>query len=283
MNATGRRRIRNSIANFIAGLAAIASPTLSAQESDQVFTVYDYENRLIGEYKTQAEAESAIREIPGPFEFFSDIFSYAREIKETIHTEDGKVRIVYWLGLDQPTDLEWRYPMGDQYFDNEADALQEQIAITNSNFPHCAVPTAVFTGGWEATWDNGDIGGERQVRPYSLTYFWGDDCGAEVIHTELDRLRKNECPSPPLYTFWMNSYGACVNEWAVASIVTTVSECPTQGASSGLVGNPCDVKTGEKVQNEEDFELDWVDLSRTYRSGVAYSTGGFGAGLPRLV
>ncbi|UHH08846.1 hypothetical protein LU699_11040 [Luteimonas fraxinea] len=134
MNATGRRRIRNSIANFIAGLAAIASPTLSAQESDQVFTVYDYENRLIGEYKTQAEAESAIREIPGPFEFFSDIFSYAREIKETIHTEDGKVRIVYWLGLDQPTDLEWRYPMADQYFDNEADALQEQIAITNSNF-----------------------------------------------------------------------------------------------------------------------------------------------------
>ncbi|WP_232137466.1 RHS repeat-associated core domain-containing protein [Luteimonas fraxinea] len=69
-----------------------------------------------------------------------------------------------------------------------------------------------------------------------------------------------------------------MNEWAVASIVTTVSECPTQGASSGLVGNPCDVKTGEKVQNEEDFELDWVDLSRTYRSGVAYSTGGFGAG-----
>ncbi|WP_265531016.1 RHS repeat-associated core domain-containing protein [Xanthomonas sontii] len=45
-----------------------------------------------------------------------------------------------------------------------------------------------------------------------------------------------------------------------------------------MVGNPCDVKTGEKFQAERDLDLGWITLTRYYHSGIALNTGGFGPG-----
>ncbi|MCW0368854.1 hypothetical protein NB699_003837 [Xanthomonas sacchari] len=45
-----------------------------------------------------------------------------------------------------------------------------------------------------------------------------------------------------------------------------------------MVGNPCDVKTGEKFQTERDLDLGWITMTRYYHSGIALNTGGFGPG-----
>ncbi|MBO7942162.1 hypothetical protein JTP77_040640, partial [Streptomyces sp. S9] len=46
----------------------------------------------------------------------------------------------------------------------------------------------------------------------------------------------------------------------------------------GERGNPCNVKTGEKIEHQTDFELGWIAFTRSYHSGVAVRSGGFGPG-----
>ena len=50
------------------------------------------------------------------------------------------------------------------------------------------------------------------------------------------------------------------------------------GACDGNVGNPCNVKTGEKYEIAPDFDLGWIALTRFYHSGVSTTLGGFGHG-----
>ncbi|TGV48501.1 hypothetical protein EN803_41695, partial [Mesorhizobium sp. M2D.F.Ca.ET.160.01.1.1] len=50
------------------------------------------------------------------------------------------------------------------------------------------------------------------------------------------------------------------------------------GTCDGNVGNPCDVKTGEKYEIAPDFDLGWIALTRFYHSGISTSSGGFGYG-----
>jgi len=250
-----------------------------AQEADQTFTLYDIGGQQVGIYPTQDAAEAAIASLPPPSPFYAGIFSDVNEIRNIEDLGGGLVKIYYWMGVKQPNDKEWVYPMGGTDFTTEEAAINEQIRITHANEPQCPLPTATQSGAWSMTGSDGTMGGQIEERDYTLTYYQGEDCYQEQDLVPLSRARYFDCPFQEYFAFWENASGGCVNNWAVVSIVTQKSECPADGAvPSGLVGNPCDVKTGEKTEREHDVALDWIDLTRYYRSGAALTSAGFGKG-----
>lgn len=63
---------------------------------------------------------------------------------------------------------------------------------------------------------------------------------------------------------------AVLTDEAIAVISTDkILEC------GGHRGN---VKTGEKIENQTDFDLGWITFGRSYHSGIAVRSGGFGPG-----
>lgn len=119
--------------------------------------------------------------------------------------------------------------------------------------------------------------GRHEVRTYLVTPQIGDNtpdspCQPNPQSLPTARARRLECPNP--FTEWNDEHAACVNEDFVATITTEASE----EEDCAEVGNPCNVKTGEKYETEVDFDLGWVALTRHYHSGISMTSGGFGYG-----
>jgi len=264
----------------------LVSPLVSAQEKKQQFLVRDADGASHGTYDTQAQAEAAIKAIPGP-ENMADAYQYVDTVKSAIPQENGKTLITYWMGNTEAKDEEWTYtawhaskiPTEEQ----AAVVLAQEISATRPSCPSASVAPA---GPWTAgigPFPEYDIGIEGQSRQYSVHTVYDDCSGPNDYMTFMSRMRRSECPKP--YASWHISDQGCTNKEIFATIEVTTLQCEgppdgsqNSGGNSGMVGNPCDVKTGEKFQAEQDFDLGWVALTRYYHSGIALNTGGFGPG-----
>ncbi|WP_230429126.1 RHS repeat-associated core domain-containing protein [Xanthomonas melonis] len=285
-----RNQKKTGSARFLPLMAMLClfflSPLVSAQGKKQQFLVRDADGASYGTYDTQAQAEAAIKAIPGP-ENMADAYQYVDTIKSTILREDGKALITYWMGRTKAKDEEWTYgawraskiPTEEQ----AAVVLAQEISATRPSCPSASVAPA---GSWTATFGpfpEYDIGTEGQSRQYSVQTVYDDCSGPNDYITFMSRMRRSECPKP--YASWRISDQGCTNKQIIATIEVTAPQCESQpsggqnsGGNSGMVGNPCDVKTGEKFQAERDFDLGWLVLTRYYHSGIALTTGGFGPG-----
>ncbi|WP_225209711.1 RHS repeat-associated core domain-containing protein [Xanthomonas bonasiae] len=258
---------------FVSALAA-------AQEKKPQFLVRDAEGTSRGLYDTQVQAEAAIKAIPGP-QNREDAYRYVDTIKEKKVLENGKLLITYWMGKEKAKDEDWRYTVGSVIdIPTEAEALAAIIQQEQARVPACGAVTAAPSGEWTAQigpFPEYDVGMETQSRWYKVNTFFKDCSGPAQSSTAIFRARRTTCPKP--YTSWLISVQACANKEIFATVEVSAPQCERSagaGADSGFRGNPCDVKTGEKVEVEHDVAFGWVDFTRYYHSGVAVASGGFG-------
>ncbi|CAM4127957.1 RHS repeat-associated core domain-containing protein [Stenotrophomonas pavanii] len=265
------------------------------------------------QYKTQQAAVAAIKNLPAPSPFPPDFqfgWQYVDKIKSKVVDLNGNTSITYWMGKTQPSDPEWTYyGAGDSGFLSEADVLEALIAGLQDINPQCPGETAVPEGDWVATAPEMD--GISEFREYRVTGMLGSNTAEspcvpfDAGTTGLARMRRLNCPIP--FTQWSNKHNACVSEEFVATITSKSQKCDKDGGNGscpmsrndtaanmspipdkdpasnggtcdGNVGNPCDVKTGEKYEIAPDFDLGWITLTRFYHSGISTSSGGFGYG-----
>jgi RHS repeat-associated protein len=249
-------------------------------------------------YSTQQEAVAAIKGLPAPPGVppeARDGWNAVDKIKSQRITFDGKTDITYWMGKAQPSDPEWGYMVsyGTQKYASEDQMVTAYNATWQPN-PFCAGETVAPSGAWTPAFP-GFEGFEN--RTYERVVAEGDNsidypCEYFTIEYTFTRTRRLDCPAR--YTQWSNKEEACVNEDFLATITSTSDVCegnggagscfassPAQkidGACDGNVGNPCNVKTGEKYEIAPDFDLGWIALTRFYHSGVSTTLGGFGHG-----
>ncbi len=277
---------------ILAGSFVASAFDVSAQEVEPQWTLSDMDGNVHGVYLTQQEAESHIKDMTlGGFYayLFPSGYNPVREIKETIVRENGVRTIVYWAGKHIPGDMEWKYWYSEptsQRFETQAELINAIESEFNSWYPACpAVATALAMDDWES-----DFPSESEARTetghFEVVYMEGENtpespCINRTETTSATRTMKTECPilAPnERFTTWVPKYQACVNAGIVAYISSKTTECDGAGVASGLVGNPCNVRTGEKYEVETDLDLGWVSLDRHYHSSGADSAGGFGHG-----
>ncbi|ALA86880.1 type IV secretion protein Rhs [Stenotrophomonas maltophilia] len=250
------------------------------------------------QYKTQQAAVAAIKNLPAPSPFppeFQFGWQYVDKIKSKVVDLNGNTSITYWMGKAQPSDPDWSY-IGRDIFPTEEAMVADFLADQQANNPVCPGAAVTPSGDWFAA--SPDQEGVMESRYYDLTSMAGNNtaespCTPYTGTVAVARTRRLNCPIP--FTQWSNKHNACVSEEFVATITSKSQKCDKDSAGTncpseedseatnkapcdGNVGNPCDVKTGEKYEIAQDFDLGWIALTRFYHSGISTSSGGFGYG-----
>ncbi|XQA65187.1 RHS repeat-associated core domain-containing protein [Xanthomonas sacchari] len=262
-------------------LALFAGSVFAATEGKkQQFLVRDTAGNSYGPYDTQVQAEAAIRTIPGPSDA-PDAYQYVTEIKSTSLSEKGETSITYWMGKKERKLQFWG--INGLSADTEEDLVKKMVASVNQGHsPPCASSIFVRVSDWYP-YSSENKALELGDYQYTGSTFDGRDGSCTPYSGNFQLYKISTCPNP--YMHWEPEQNACVNEVITATITTIQPQCGgDQGSGqnssghSGMVGNPCDVKTGEKFQTERDLDLGWITLTRYYHSGIALNTGGFGPG-----
>ncbi|WP_439448406.1 RHS repeat-associated core domain-containing protein [Stenotrophomonas sp. ATs4] len=250
------------------------------------------------QYKTQQQAVQAIKSLPAPSPFppeFQFGWQSVDKIKSKVVDLNGNTSITYWMGKTQPSDPDWSY-IGRDIFPTEEAMVADFLADQQANNPVCPGAAVTPSGDWFAA--SPDQEGVMESRYYDLTSMAGNNtaespCTPYTGTVAVARTRRLNCPVP--FTQWSNKHNACVSEEFVATITSKSQKCDKDSAGTncpseedseatnkapcdGNVGNPCDVKTGEKYEIAQDFDLGWIALTRFYHSGISTSSGGFGYG-----
>ncbi len=281
----------------IAALSGITPTMAQAQESKVTWRISQPGGDAT-QYKTQQAAVAAIKNLPAPSPFppeFQFGWQYVDKIKSKVVDLNGNTSITYWMGKAQPSDPDWSY-IGRDVFPTEEAMVADFLADAQANNPVCPGTAVNPSGDWFA--GSPDQEGVIESRYYDITYMTGDNtadspCVPYTGTVAAARTRRLNCPIP--LTQWSNKYNACVSEEFVATITSKSQKCDKDGTGTscpsneegeaankapcdGTVGNPCDVKTGEKYEVAQDFDLGWIELTRFYHSGISTSSGGFGYG-----
>ncbi|WP_340568935.1 RHS repeat-associated core domain-containing protein [Stenotrophomonas sp. G106K1] len=281
----------------IIALSGITPTVAQAQESKITWRISQPSGDAT-QYKTQQAAVAAIENLPAPSPFppeFQFGWQYVDKIKSKIVDLNGNTSITYWMGKTQPSDPDWSY-IGRDIFPTEEAMVADFLADQQANNPVCPGAAVTPSGDWFAA--SPDQEGVIESRFYDLTSMAGNNtaespCTPYTGTVAVARTRRLNCPIP--LTQWSNKHNACVSEEFVATITSKSQKCDKDGAGAncptaeksedansapcdGTVGNPCDVKTGEKYEIAQDFDLGWIALTRFYHSGISTSSGGFGYG-----
>jgi YD repeat-containing protein len=250
------------------------------------------------QYKTQQQAVQAIKSLPAPSPFppeFQFGWQSVDKIKSKVVDLNGNTSITYWMGKAQPSDPDWTY-LSTAEFTTEEAMVASYLAGVQATNPVCSGAAVTPQGDWFSGVP--EMEGVVESRFYQITHMIGQNtaespCAPHVSQAAFGRKRRVECPVP--LTQWSNTYQACVNEDFIATITSKSQKCDKDSAGTncpsdedseatnkapcdGNVGNPCDVKTGEKYEIAPDFDLGWIALTRFYHSGISTSSGGFGYG-----
>ncbi|UJB18106.1 MULTISPECIES: RHS repeat-associated core domain-containing protein [Lysobacter] len=276
-------RIRDWIRRAVCLGLLVCGTGAGAQESQITWRIITPQGQPTV-YNTQAEAAAGIKAIPSENPQFPSPYLYTDVIKDNNVGPDGKGSVTYWMGLKEPLDPNWLYyQSGDGGIrPSEAETVAAIAADYNTRHPECAASTQVTpTDDWTAA--HPAFAGRWEFRNYRVTYRSGEDCTQAQVSESIMRQRRMRCPNPAME--WKDSYGACANDEIVATISTdkfvgcdAVAGGLIPATFSGAVGNPCNVKTGEKIERQTDFDLGWIEFTRSYHSGIAVRSGGFGSG-----
>ncbi|TFZ44925.1 RHS repeat protein [Stenotrophomonas maltophilia] len=281
----------------IVALGCIAPAVVQAQESKITWRISQPGGNST-QYKTQQAAVAAIKNLPAPSPFppeFQFGWQSVDKIKSKVVGLDGTTSITYWMGKAQPSDPDWTY-LSTAEFSTEEAMVASFLADVQAANPVC--PGAAVTP--QGDWFSGtpETEGVVESRFYQITHMIGQNtaespCAPYVSQMAFGRKRRLDCPVP--LTQWSNKHNACVSEEFVATITSKSQKCDKDSSGTncpsmeegeaankapcdGTVGNPCDVKTGEKYEIAQDFDLGWIALTRFYHSGISTSSGGFGYG-----
>jgi len=305
----GRKMKLACVALTMAALGCAAPLAAQAQESKTTWRISQPSGNST-QYKTQQAAVQAIQSLPAPSPFPPELqfgWKSVNSIKSTVVDLEGNTSITYWMGKSQPSDPEWSY-LSTAIFPTEEAMVAAYLAKVKEANPVCPGAAVTPTSEWYAL--SPDMEGTIETRDFQATYMIGDNtaespCTPYPSDAHMTRTRRLNCPVP--LTQWSNKHEACVSEEFVATITSKTTQCdkdggngncPTSGNSAmsgmspnpsstpasqeppctGTVGNPCDVKTGEKYEIAQDFDLGWIALTRYYHSGISTSSGGFGHG-----
>ncbi|MEA9579783.1 RHS repeat-associated core domain-containing protein [Xanthomonas nasturtii] len=259
---------------LLAALAAL--PSLAVEPGKQKWTLEaqnaSMPRQAIGTFDTQPKAVARIAQIPGPDEFLADIYKSVNQIK-SISVRGSTMTITYWVGKSQSLDPEWMY-VGQ--FTTESQALEWAKTTYTSGSTVCVAPTVSPVSDWEPSAPGFE--GMLESRKYrmSASIIAGSECMPLTLEINIPRSKNMMCPVQG--TQWSKKYQACVNEDVLAFVSGPAAKCDSATDGGSFQGNPCDVKTGEKTQPEQDIDLGWVTLTRTYHSLASVNTDGFGNG-----
>ncbi|AWH33208.1 RHS repeat-associated core domain-containing protein [Stenotrophomonas sp. SAU14A_NAIMI4_8] len=305
----GRKLKRVCLALMIVALGCAAPIASQAQESKTTWRISQPSGNST-QYKTQQAAVQAIKSLPAPSPFppeFQFGWQSVNSIKSKVVDLEGNTSITYWMGKSQPSDPDWTY-LSTAQFPTEEAMVASYLADIQAFNPICQGAAVTPTSEWYAL--SPDMEGTIETRDLEVIYMTGNNtadspCMPYPSEAVMTRTRRLNCPLP--FTQWSNKHEACVSEEFVATITSKSKQCDKDGgngscpasgsaAMSGLspiasntspsqeppcdgtVGNPCDVKTGEKYEIAQDFDLGWIALTRYYHSGISTSSGGFGYG-----
>ena len=305
----GRTMKLARVALTMAALGCAAPLAAQAQESKTTWRISQPSGNST-QYKTQQEAVQAIKSLPAPSPFppeFQFGWQSVNSIKSKAVDLEGNTSITYWMGKSQPSDPDWSY-LSTAQFPTEEAMVAAYLADIKAFNPVCPGAAVTPTSEWYAL--SPDMEGTIETRDFEVIYMTGDNtaespCTPYPSDAHMTRTRRLNCPVP--LTQWSNKHEACVSEEFVATITSKTTQCdkdggngncPTSGNSAmsgmspnpsstsasqeppctGAVGNPCDVKTGEKYEIAQDFDLRWIALTRYYHTGISTSSGGFGHG-----
>ncbi len=238
-----------------------------AQESGRAWTV----DGISGTFNTQEDAEKAIRASGGEHQYFRNIRD--RTIKE------GQIQFSYWMGKDISEMQPWRYrSLGSPTSD------PEMIANYVAYYDQRSVEDGCTKGAylesrtdWRPlrSWDDG----QDKEQMTDMVYRWrGDDVitGAQcvLIKSPISTTRdRDRCVNE--YLAWDQATNTCSNDADPIAITSTPLDCN----DCTLVGNPADFSTGDKFQEEVDFDLGWISFVRYYHSATSNDgNAGFGYG-----
>jgi len=272
--ARGAKPIKRSL-----GLAFLLFSALADAQESQIAWQIILPTSQGQPHNTYQQAAEAIKALPSDHPGTPSPYPDVTVIKDNLLRADGKGTISYWMGLKEPLDPDWGYDAtlgtGVKH-PTEALAVAELEAFYNEQAPACPA-TAKATPSDTWTPPDPQFAGMMENRTFDIEYFSGDNTETSPCVKDmqdvmtLSRTRRMQCPSQ--YMHWSNQRGACVNEDIVAVISTDkILECGDHR------GNPCNVKTGEKIEYQTDIDLSWIVLTRSYHSGIAARSGGFGPG-----
>ncbi len=262
--------------NLVAALLLPVTSCAFAQEVKSEWTLWE-EGKKFGTYATQQQAVAAIKTLAPPTDWLHAIYQHTDKIRSQEMSEDGVVRLTYWSGVEPPRDPDWKYSDPSAVlFETEAAAVAALAASYAWDATCGSKPVPTPVGGWVSAWEDMPWAGMLQARRYNISYLSGADCTPYTTMDTVGRQRRLDCPVP--YTMWSDEYNGCVNETVLVEVTTRSLECDAGGGVSAQVGNPCDARSGDKLQPENDFDLGWVSFTRHFHSGMASVTGGFGAG-----
>lgn len=264
-------RVRTAHLLRAVGLAALSLLPLiaaSAQESGRHWRLPNDEKQ----YRTQQEAVDAISNFGSPYEQVRHLKS--QEISET------EARYTYWMGV-APSELQaWKYQFS--YFPQTYPSEEAQLEAMRSYYDRksaedgCTVGTVIKkTRDWSSLHQWSDGTSRVDLADFEVKYradtLSGTQC-ANITERNLEMRQRTRCASP--HHGWDEATATCRNNFYQVTVVSTPLACD----QCGLVGNPIDVVTGNKVQREVDFDLGWVAFERTYHSGTTNAHANLGVG-----
>lgn len=268
------------------GCLLLIGANVKAQESQISWTVSSMAGPQPGVYNTQEEAAAAILALPSPFPPGVPIpnpHPYIDTVKEPQVGPDGKLSIVYWMGLKEPLDPDWKYHAATVAVDppTEAEMVAGIKAAYDSENPHCPIKAKVTAlDDWHI--EQPEHEGQIEQKNFSVEYYAGLNneavpCELLADPTPTMRYRRQQCPN--MFMQWSNEHQACASDLTASISTDKIQEdCGVDAAAGSERGNPCNVKTGAKIEHQTDISLGWIALTRSYHSGVSTHAGGFGHG-----
>lgn len=207
-------------------------------------------------------------------------------VVKSTEIDEKTTKVTYWHGVWPPNIGEWgKYKSGLAPADHvsEEAVVQSSLATLNgfSNSPYCNSThpyyqnaTLEAVGSWEAS--STAMGGisvmeRRRYRSKSLRPSGSSNCVVFEVLYDFTRSRGVTCSTG---FSWSANEGGCANFSSLKVATTTTQSCD----GCGLVGNPAYVATGQKFEEEQDFDLGWIVFKRYFQSNQSNKRGSFGYG-----
>jgi YD repeat-containing protein len=203
-------------------------------------------------------------------------YEIANQVERVVITEN-EVDVRYWPGAE-PSELQpWLYGQ----FGNMATSEEGLIAAIKAQIDQislaagCTPNTTVWRrNDWYTAgqWPDGVV--SKELAYFDSTYQKRasptSNC-AQVSGWGLYVRERTRCANPNFE--WDSAKQRCSSAERIR-----LTSTPLICDACGLVGNPIDVVTGNKLEPEPDFGLGWIEFSRTYHSGMTPPRGAFGHG-----
>lgn len=261
----GRARWVTALMTIMTAFGGLFAASVLAQESGHSWNKGDGTP-----HPTQDAALRAYHQQYPAYEFVNQV--------ERVTITENEVDVRYGPGVE-PSELQpWSYGgLAGGGVTSEEDLLaQAKLDYDQRSLAAgCTPDTTVWRANdWSTIgqWPDGVV--SREMAEFNATY-------------QKKASPSSACSEFSDYAFGVRERTRCTNpkfswdsqkQWCSSNERIRLTSTPLVCESCGLVGNPMDVVTGNKLEPEPDVALGWIGFSRTYHSGMTPPRGAFGHG-----